>query len=128
MRVFAALVITVAVGVASRRYPIGWALYDKSLGDALYAVAVYLALALVLRKTRPVIVAVLAITWCVAVEFFQATGIPAHYADRLIVKWLIGADFAWHDVACYFVGVAAAVTLDKLVLRRAGTAPGERPV
>jgi hypothetical protein len=72
-RVLAALVVTVALGLLSRLCP-G---YDKSLGDALYAVAAYLALALALPRRHPLLVAGLALALCLAVELFQATGIPA---------------------------------------------------
>lgn len=116
-RTLIALLVTVALGIASRRWPIGLWLYDKSLGDVLYAVAAYLGLAIVLPR-RPALVAGLALGWCLAVEAFQATGVPARYAHLGVVRWLIGTDFAWHDVACYFVGVAAVLVLDVLVLRR----------
>ena len=35
LRLLAALVLTVALGLLSRLAPIGWPVYDKSLGDAL---------------------------------------------------------------------------------------------
>src|SRR4051794_19584060 len=97
LRLFAALAATITLGVLSRLYPIGWPVYDKSLGDALYAVAAYLALALVLRRRPPAPVAVLALGFCLAVEFFQATGIPARYAHVGAVRWLLGTTFSWHD-------------------------------
>jgi hypothetical protein len=117
-RLLIALALTVALGLSSRLRPLGWPLYDKSLGDVLYAVAAYLTLALVLYRQRPALVAALALTLCLAVESFQATGIPARYAHLTPVRWLLGTTFSWHDVACYFVGVAVALALDVLLLRR----------
>ncbi len=111
-----ALVLTVALGIVSRLYPVGFPLWDHSLGDALYAVAVYLTLALTFHlRTRTV--APLALVLCLLVEFFQATGIPARYRNLGIVYWLIGTEFSWHDIACYCVGVAAITALDYLLLR-----------
>jgi hypothetical protein len=49
-RVLIALVLTLVLGVVSRRYPIGWYRYDKSQGDALYAVAVYLGVTVLLPR------------------------------------------------------------------------------
>ena len=46
LRLLAALGVTVALGLLSRLRPLGWFVYDKSLGDALYAIAAYLVLAL----------------------------------------------------------------------------------
>jgi hypothetical protein len=118
-----ALAATIALGLLSRLAPIGWPPYDKSLGDVLYAVAAYLALAmLLLRQSRP-LVAGLAMTLCLAVEFFQATGIPARYADWLIVRWVIGTDFAWHDIGCYVLGVAIVWPLEVWLLRPAHNKP-----
>jgi hypothetical protein len=117
VRLFVALAVTLALGLASRLRPIGWAVYDKSLGDVLYAAAAYLALALLLYRRPPALVAALALALCLAVESFQATGIPARYDHLLVVRWLLGTTFAWHDVACYVVGVAALFGADVLLLR-----------
>jgi hypothetical protein len=117
IRLVVALGATLALGLVSRLYPIGWSIYDKSLGDVLYAVGAYLALSLVLYRKSPAFVAVLALILCLAVEFFQATGIPAQYAHIGIVRWLVGTTFAWHDVACYIVGVALIAGIDLLLLR-----------
>src|SRR5215831_9922418 len=103
-----ALAVTVDLGLLSRLRPVGWPLYDKSLGDVLYAVAAYLTLALLLFRRPPALVALLALALCLAVEMFQATGVPARYAHLTAVRWLLGTTFSWHEVACYFVGVAAA--------------------
>jgi hypothetical protein len=40
------------------------------------------------------------------------------------VGWLVGTTFAWHDVACYVVGVAAAFALDRTLLRPGRLPPG----
>jgi hypothetical protein len=124
-RLLAALAVTISVGVLSRSFPIGWAPWDKSLGDVLYAVAAYLALALLLRRRPRALVAGLALGWCLAVEFFQATGIPARHAHVAAVRWLVGTAFSWHDVACYVAGVAAITATDALLLRpgRGGNEP-----
>jgi hypothetical protein len=117
VRLLAALAVTVALGLASRLRPIGWAVYDKSLGDVLYAAAAYLVLALLLYRRPRALVAALALALCLAVESFQATGIPARYAHILAVRWLLGTTFSWHDVGCYVVGVAALFGVDVLLLR-----------
>ena len=114
----AALAATVALALASRLFPLGFRLWDKSLGDALYAVAAYLLLALLLPRRSAWIIASLALGFCVAVELFQLTGIPARFGHLLVVRWLLGRGFAWHDMACYVAGVAIVTALDLLLLRR----------
>lgn len=117
LRLSLALVAVVAVGLLSRLRPIGWHLYDKTLGDILYAVAAYLVLAMLFYRWRPSRVALVALLLCLAIEAFQATGIPAQYAHFAAVRWLLGTTFSWHDVGCYAVGVGAVTVLDVLVLR-----------
>jgi hypothetical protein len=111
---------TVALGLGSRLARTGIGLVDKSLGDALYAVAAYLVLGLLLpRLSRPWL-AVLALGYCAAVELFQLTGIPARYAHLAPVRWLLGTTFAWHDLAFYAVGVAGIALVEMLMEHRAG--------
>jgi Protein of unknown function (DUF2809) len=117
IRLVAALMVTVGLGALSRLHPIGWSVYDKSLGDALYAGAVYLTFAIFLIRKPITLVATLALAVCLAIESFQATGIPARYAHFGVVRWLLGTTFSWHDVACYVVGVVATTGLDYLFLR-----------
>jgi hypothetical protein len=128
-RLLLALVVVVTLGLLSRLWPIGWSLHDKSLGDILYAVAAYLVLALIVNRWRPFWVAPVALLLCLAVESFQATGIPARYEHITVVRWILGTTFSWHDVGCYVVGVAVITVLDVLVLRRnrKGQPDVERP-
>jgi hypothetical protein len=117
VRLLIALMVTIVLGLLSRLHPLGWPWYDKSLGDVLYAAAVYLLLALLLYRRRSLLVASLALCLCLAIESFQATGLPAQYANVLVVRWLLGTTFSWHDVGCYVLGVVAIASLDALFLR-----------
>src|SRR5262249_51900337 len=116
-RMLVALALTMALGFLSRYHPIGWPVYDKSLGDVLYAVAAYLLLAILLPRRSPNWIAVVALTLCLAIETFQATGVPARYAHIGVVRWILGTTFAWHDIACYCIGVGLIAILDRKVLR-----------
>jgi hypothetical protein len=118
IRILAALTATVALGLLSRLYPVGWWPYDKSLGDALYAVAAYLTLALVFVRKPPAFVAAVALALCLAVECFKLTGVPARLAGPFpLAGWLLGTTFAWHNLACYAAGVALVTASDVLLLR-----------
>ena len=117
LRLLATLAFTIALGVFSRLYSIGWPLYDKSLGDALYAVAAYLVLAVLFFRRSPSFVALLALGWCVSVESFKLTGVPARHANLGIVRWVLGTTFAWHNLACYAVGVVVIAVIDVVLMR-----------
>jgi hypothetical protein len=103
------LAATLLLGVASRRLRLGWALWDKSFGDVLYAVAVYLVVAFLGRRVPPRTIGAVTFLLCFVVEAYQLTGVPAALArTHPWVHWFLGSTFAWHDVACYALGAALA--------------------
>ncbi len=112
MRRFAILgfVASVLLGLASRKLgPTGFALWDKSFGDADYAV-MFGFLLLALRPTLSArAIGLGAFGICFALELFQLTGIPRHTPQPL--RFLLGSSFAWHDVACYAIGAAAVALI-----------------
>lgn len=94
LRFLLALAATIVLGLASRLYPMGWYLWDRILGEVLYAVAAYLVLAMLLPRKSPWFVAGLAFTACLAVEVFKLTDIPAKYQHMFLVHWFLGMTFA----------------------------------
>ncbi|QJW98664.1 DUF2809 domain-containing protein [Frigoriglobus tundricola] len=105
LRLLLALAVTVALGLASRLCPAGWFLWDRVLGEVLYAVAAYLALAVLLFRTPPLFVAVIAFVCCVAVELFKLTHIPAENQQVFLVRWFLGMTFSQVNLGYYFIGV-----------------------
>jgi hypothetical protein len=112
LRLLLALAATVALGLASRLYPAGWFLYDRVLGEVLYAVAAYLALAMPLVRKPPLLIAVVAFACCLAVELFKLTGIPAEHQNVLLVRWFLGMTFSVVNLGYYCIGVALAAFAD----------------
>lgn len=98
-----ALLLVVAAGLVTRRFQIGIRLWDHHAGEALYAAMVTLLVILARPTLRARTAAAIAMALCTALELFQATGIPAR-APRLI-RFVLGATFAWSDLVCYVVGV-----------------------
>lgn len=110
-------VVAVALGLASRKLgPTGFSLWDKSFGDADYAV-MFGFLAVALRPAlSPSRVGLVAFAVCFALELFQLTGLPMRAPAPL--RFLLGTSFAWHDVACYAVGALAVAALVHVRSRR----------
>ena len=112
MRRFAILgfVASAVLGLVSRKLgPTGFALWDKSFGDADYAVM----FGFVLLALRPTLsaraIGLGAFGICFTLELFQLTGIPQRTPQPL--RFLLGTSFAWHDVACYAVGAAVVAAI-----------------
>jgi hypothetical protein len=112
VRLLLALIATVILGLASRLYPVGWYLYDRVIGEVLYAVAAYLVLAMLLFRQSPLFIAVLAFASCLAVELFKLTGIPAEYQRVLLVRWFLGMTFSCVNLGYYFIGVVLVAFAD----------------
>lgn len=99
----------------SRVVHLGNVLWDKYLGDALYAAMVYEILRLV---WRPKALAVWAAAVMVAIELFQLTGIAArmagseHLAVRVVAR-LMGTQFSFGDLAAYGAGIGCLYVIDR---------------
>src|SRR4051794_31974006 len=99
-----AMAVTVALGLASRLCPTGWFLWDRILGEVLYAVAAYLVWAMLLVRKPPSLIAAIAFACCLAVELFKLTGIPAENHDVFLVRWFLGMTFDAVNLIYYFTG------------------------
>lgn len=126
LRYLLALSAVVFLGLASRLYPLGWYFWDRVLGEVLYAVAAYLALALLLFPRPPWLLAGLAFGCCLAVEFFKLTGIPAANQQVFLVRWFLGSTFAWVNLAYYLSGAVLSACADTATRTFAGRAQQRR--
>lgn len=117
------LAAIVAAGLVSRSLRTGEPLFDKYLGDALYAAMVYAVVRLSGLTAR---VALWSGVIMAAIELFQLTGIPAalHRSGPLPVRLfarLLGTVFSWFDLAAYAAGIGVMAVADqKLDLDRDG--------
>lgn len=122
----AALVAVVAGGLVTTALLPGTTATDIA-GDALYAVAVYVALVLVAPRMRRIIVATLAALWCVAVELLQLTAVPGALAAVFPPAPLVlGTAFDPRDLVVYLVAIAVAALVD-IAVSAAARAASERP-
>ncbi|WP_281269075.1 DUF2809 domain-containing protein [Citricoccus nitrophenolicus] len=85
-------------------------------GDALYAVLIYLLIALVLPARPRVLVAGLALAGCLAVELLQLTGLSADLGALWPpLRLVLGTTFGFADLVAYAGGVALAYATDRLL-------------
>ena len=112
LRLLLALAVTVALGLASRLYPTGWFLWDRILGEVLYAVAAYLVWAMLLFRKPPWLIAVIVFGCCLAVELFKLTGIPAENQRVFFVRWFLGMTFDAVNLIYYFTGAVLVAFAD----------------
>lgn len=109
------LAVIVVTGLLSRVAHTGLLLFDKYLGDALYAGMVYVLIRLSGRTTRVTLWAAVAMA---AIELFQLTGIAAgmlrseHLAVRACAR-LLGTEFSPFDLLAYAAGIGGLAAIDQ---------------
>jgi hypothetical protein len=102
------------MGILSRVFRTGSVLFDKYLGDALYAAMVY---ALLRLFWTPAVVAFSAMVVMTLIETFQLTMIPArllaseHFTVRILAR-LMGTQFSWLDLLAYAAGIGCIYLVD----------------
>jgi hypothetical protein len=104
----------IAMGILSRVVHTGLPVFDKYLGDALYATMVYGILRLLSTAAKSAVCAMVVMT---AIELFQLTMIPAHMlsSEHLIVRIcarLMGVEFSLLDLLAYGVGIGCIYLVD----------------
>jgi hypothetical protein len=104
----------IAIGILSRVVHTGLAVFDKYLGDALYAMMVYAILRLLSRAAASAVCAMVVMT---ALELFQLTMIPAHmlaseHSLTRISARLMGVEFSLLDLLAYALGIACIYLAD----------------
>jgi hypothetical protein len=91
------------------------------LGDALYAVLVWVLAALLAPRAGAGRVTAVAIAVCVVVETAQLTGGPAAASAAWApLRYVLGTTFAAADLAAYAVGAVAAGLVAAVARRGSG--------
>jgi hypothetical protein len=108
------LMVIILAGIFSRVVHTGFVLFDKYLGDVLYAAMIYAILRL-WRTSQVVVVWAMAVM--VVIELIQLTMIAAHMltSEHLIVRIiarLMGTHFSFLDLLAYVVGIGGVYLLD----------------
>jgi hypothetical protein len=115
---------TIALGLATRRFrralPATVGLYG---GDVLWATMVYLLAAAIWPRASVRRLAVRAAAFALAIEVGQLYHAPWIDAvrDTRLGGLVLGFGFLWSDLACYAVGIALAVLIDRAVARQRGS-------
>jgi hypothetical protein len=114
--------LTIAAGLASRRYPdVLPGVVAEYAGDTLWATMAFWLLALVWRRAETGRLAIAAMAIAVAVE-----GSQLYHADWIdsirktsLGALALGSGFLWGDLVCYAAGVCLAAALDISIVGRA---------
>ena len=82
-------------------------------GDGMYAVLVYILVAILIPSKSKVLIAAAAFTGCVMIELFQLTGLPAELGESWPpLRLVLGTTFGTADLLAYAAGAAVAYAMD----------------
>ena len=117
----AALLVTMALGLASRHWPGALpTAIGKYPGDALWASMVFFGWCALRPRARTADVALCALATSVVVEVAKLWQAPWLAALRHTTAGhlLLGHVFSWENLVAYGVGVIVGAALDRLLVRR----------
>ena len=120
------IALVIFLGLGSRRFAASLpGVVAAYAGDTLWATAAFLGVGLLLPRASTWQVAPLALSLSVLVEVGQLYHAP--WIDTLRSTTLgglvLGYDLVWSDLACYAVGVALGILIERIALLRR-SAPG----
>jgi hypothetical protein len=110
-----ALVAT--IGFASRQFPLGNSIWDKSTADAAWAAAIFLIVGILLPIFGTIRLAIASMLIATAIEFFKLTDLPAQWHTSAISRLIFGTNFSWENLICYAIGISFIALLDMAFAR-----------
>jgi hypothetical protein len=112
VRLAVALVLVVLAGLSVSHLWHGP--LSGAVGDALYAVMVYLLVAFLAPKARTAAVGGVALGLCMMIELAQLTGVSATLVQAWWpARYVLGTTFQAVDLVAYAVGTVSVAVLDR---------------
>ncbi len=122
------IVSVVALGLASRHFSFLPGFVHLYIGDALWALMVFLIFGFLFARKTTLQLAVYALCFSYAIEFsqlYQAPWIDAIRANRL-GGLVLGFGFLWSDLVAYIAGISLGAAAE-ISTRRASLRPDPAP-
>ena len=119
---YAVLVVIVMIsGLLSRKY--GYVIpdfIDTYLGDALWALMIYLGVAFIFNKKKIKTAAALGLSFCYLIELSQLY--HANWIDNIrqttLGGLILGYGFLWSDLLAYSMGIGIGLIIDLIISKR----------
>jgi len=112
------MIITVIImGLASRKMVnILPNFFNIYLGDALWALMIFIAFGFIFREIQTKIIALIGISFCYLIELSQLY--HANWIDNIrqttFGALVLGAVFSWNDLLAYAIGIGVGVLIEGL--------------
>jgi len=112
------IIIVIVLGLCSRKISnVIPDFLNTYLGDALWAVMIFIAVGFIFRKMETKAVALLGILFCYLIELSQLY--HANWIDNIrkttLGGLILGYVFSWKDLIAYAIGIGAGVIIEGLL-------------
>ena len=111
--------IVMVLGLSSRKYACNLPeCINTYLGDALWAVMIYLFASLLLKDRKPSLIALLSLLFCYLIEISQLYHAPWIDAIRntRLGGLVLGFGFLWTDIIAYTLGIGVMLAIESVYL------------
>lgn len=116
---FALILITIGLGLASRRIAVLPQWVHLYLGDVLWALMVFWGIGFLFNRMSSGFVAAVTLTFSIFIELSQLY--HAEWIDSIrstaLGGLILGFGFLWSDIICYTAGTALGLLLERLFYR-----------
>jgi len=112
---FISILIVISLGITSRKTT-G---VPTFFGDVLYAVMVYYVVRMVFIRSSKQKTALLALSFCFCIEFFQLYQAEwmLEIRNTTLGHYVLGQGFLWSDLGFYTLGIAIAFIVDFKIIK-----------
>jgi threonine/homoserine/homoserine lactone efflux protein len=115
----AATIVTIALGLASRRWPVLPDVLGKYPGDCLWALMVVLLLGALFPRTPTRTLVLVAAGFSLLIEGLKLVPALEPLRDHPLGHLVFGHVFSWLNLVAYAIGIAFGAVIDRLL--RVGT-------
>lgn len=110
-------IIVMILGLYSRKIaPVLPHILNTYLGDALWALMIFVGFGFIFKRAHTKTVALLAISFCYIIEFSQLyhAGWIDHIRETTLGGLILGYGFLWSDLLAYAIGIGVGVVSELL--------------
>lgn len=111
------IIIIIILGLCSRKMASSISDFlNAYLGDALWALMVFIGVGFVFRKTKTKTIALIGISFCYLIELSQLY--QANWINEIrrttLGGLVLGYGFLWSDLVAYFIGISVGAAIEIL--------------
>jgi hypothetical protein len=117
---FVITLITMFIGLMSRRYTVGGDFIHDYVGDAIWAGMIYFGFRflLPLAKIKSAIIAALVFCYFIEITQFNQSDWLNDLRHTTLGGLILGFDFLWSDILMYTLGIIAAAWMDNWLIKK----------